>query len=51
MKIHDHYEFPVKLDLDQFLSPDGDHSVRNVYELHSVLVHSVRYCRQLICEE
>ncbi|CAN1258523.1 Ubiquitin C-terminal hydrolase 12 [Linum perenne] len=44
VKINDRYEFPLQLDLDRengkYLSPDADKSVRNVYTLHSVLVHS-----------
>ncbi|KAJ0982593.1 hypothetical protein J5N97_010848 [Dioscorea zingiberensis] len=44
VKINDHYEFPLELDLDRenrkYLSPDADKSVRNFYTLHSVLVHS-----------
>ncbi|XP_039139538.1 ubiquitin carboxyl-terminal hydrolase 13-like isoform X1 [Dioscorea cayenensis subsp. rotundata] len=44
VKINDHYEFPLQLDLDRengkYLSPDADKSVRNLYTLHSVLVHS-----------
>ncbi|KAL5076247.1 hypothetical protein RYX36_015231 [Vicia faba] len=44
MKINDRYEFPSQLDLDRedgkYLSPDADRSVRNLYTLHSVLVHS-----------
>lgn len=44
MQINDRYEFPDELDLDvddgKFLSPDADRSVRNLYRLHSVLVHS-----------
>ncbi|CAA3018740.1 ubiquitin carboxyl-terminal hydrolase 12-like isoform X1, partial [Olea europaea subsp. europaea] len=43
-KINDRYEFPLELDLDRdngkYLSPDTDRSVRNLYMLHSVLVHS-----------
>ncbi|KAL1558281.1 CSN-associated deubiquitinating enzyme Ubp12, variant 2 [Salvia divinorum] len=43
-KINDHYEFPLQLDLDRddgkYLSPDADRRVRNLYTLHSVLVHS-----------
>ena len=43
-QINDRYEFPDELDLDvedgKFLSPDADRSVRNLYRLHSVLVHS-----------
>ncbi|XP_020097199.1 ubiquitin carboxyl-terminal hydrolase 12-like isoform X2 [Ananas comosus] len=44
VKINDRYEFPLQLDLDRdngkYLSPDADRTVRNVYTLHSVLVHS-----------
>ncbi|GAY64162.1 hypothetical protein CUMW_231490 [Citrus unshiu] len=44
VKINDRYEFPLQLDLDRengkYLSPDADRSVRNLYTLHSVLVHS-----------
>ncbi|KAG0497188.1 hypothetical protein HPP92_001879 [Vanilla planifolia] len=44
VKINDRYEFPVQLDLDRdngkYLSPDADRTVRNLYTLHSVLVHS-----------
>ncbi|CAI8597773.1 unnamed protein product [Vicia faba] len=44
VKINDRYEFPSQLDLDRedgkYLSPDADRSVRNLYTLHSVLVHS-----------
>ncbi|GMI92284.1 ubiquitin-specific protease 13 [Hibiscus trionum] len=44
VKINDHYEFPLQLDLDRddgkYLSPEADRSVRNLYTLHSVLVHS-----------
>ncbi|KAA8518418.1 hypothetical protein F0562_015892 [Nyssa sinensis] len=44
VKINDRYEFPLQLDLDRengkYLSPDADRSVRNIYTLHSVLVHS-----------
>ncbi|XP_049403180.1 ubiquitin C-terminal hydrolase 12-like [Solanum stenotomum] len=44
IKINDRYEFPLQLDLDRengkYLSPDADRSVRNLYTLHSVLVHS-----------
>ncbi|CAL5343071.1 unnamed protein product [Camellia sinensis] len=42
--INDRYEFPLQLDLDRedgrYLSPEADRSVRNLYTLHSVLVHS-----------
>ncbi|GLC41652.1 hypothetical protein PLESTB_000692700 [Pleodorina starrii] len=44
VKINDRYEFYDELDLDQddfkYLSPNADRSVRNMYKLHSVLVHS-----------
>ncbi|KAF8396324.1 hypothetical protein HHK36_017939 [Tetracentron sinense] len=44
IQINDRYEFPLQLDLDRedgrYLSPDADRSVRNLYTLHSVLVHS-----------
>ncbi|KAG2683203.1 hypothetical protein I3760_10G021700 [Carya illinoinensis] len=42
--INDRYEFPLQLDLDRengkYLSPEADKSARNLYTLHSVLVHS-----------
>ncbi|KAG2490856.1 hypothetical protein HYH03_010774 [Edaphochlamys debaryana] len=44
VKINDRYEFYEEIDLDRgdgkYLSPTADRSVRNVYRLHSVLVHS-----------
>ncbi|KAJ9685031.1 hypothetical protein PVL29_017171 [Vitis rotundifolia] len=44
LQINDRYEFPLQLDLDRengkYLSPEADRSVRNLYTLHSVLVHS-----------
>ncbi|OEL23661.1 Ubiquitin carboxyl-terminal hydrolase 13 [Dichanthelium oligosanthes] len=44
VKINDRYEFPLQLDLDRddgkYLSPEANRSVRNLYILHSVLVHS-----------
>lgn len=45
MKIHDHFEFPTILDLDEFLAApseeqEGQIQVKNRYILHSVLVHS-----------
>ncbi|CAA0841356.1 Ubiquitin carboxyl-terminal hydrolase 13 [Striga hermonthica] len=44
IKINDRYEFPLQLDLDRdngkYLSPEADRRVRNLYTLHSVLVHS-----------
>jgi len=43
-QINDRYEFPEELDLDagagKYLSKAADRSVRNLYRLHSVLVHS-----------
>ena len=43
-QINDRYEFPEELDLDagdgRFLAADADRSVRNLFRLHSVLVHS-----------
>ncbi|RXH81275.1 hypothetical protein DVH24_005189 [Malus domestica] len=53
VKVNDRYEFPLQLDLDRvngmYLSPESDRSVRNLYTLHSVLVHiggahDGRYC-------
>ncbi|XP_047157668.1 ubiquitin C-terminal hydrolase 13-like isoform X2 [Vigna umbellata] len=42
--INDYYEFPLQLDLDRdngkYLSPKANRSIRNLYTLHSVLVHS-----------
>eukprot|EP00803_Ostreobium_quekettii_P004318 evm.model.scf_1518.4 EVM.evm.TU.scf_1518.4 scf_1518:22440-34055(-) len=44
IKINDHYEFYSTLDLDienrKYLTENSDRSVRNLYKLHSVLVHS-----------
>ena len=44
VQINDRYEFPDELDLDardgRFLAADADRSVRNLFRLHSVLVHS-----------
>ncbi|KAK2449093.1 ubiquitin carboxyl-terminal hydrolase [Trifolium repens] len=41
VKINDHYEFPLQLDLDRdngkYLSSEADRSVRNLYTLHSVM--------------
>ena len=43
-QINDRYEFPDELDLDygdgRLLSANADRGVRNLYALHSVLVHS-----------
>ncbi|KAL0459972.1 UNVERIFIED_CONTAM: Ubiquitin carboxyl-terminal hydrolase 13, partial [Sesamum latifolium] len=44
MQINDRYEFPLRLDLDRdngrYLSPEADTRIRNLYILHSVLVHN-----------
>ncbi|KAK4757395.1 hypothetical protein SAY87_018696 [Trapa incisa] len=44
VKVNDRYEFPLQLDLDiedgKYLSDEADRSIRNLYTLHSVLVHS-----------
>ncbi|KAL0417529.1 UNVERIFIED_CONTAM: Ubiquitin carboxyl-terminal hydrolase 12, partial [Sesamum radiatum] len=44
LQINDRYEFPLQLDLDRdngrYLSPEADRRVRNLYILHSVLVHN-----------
>jgi len=44
VKINERYEFPLELDLDidnrKYLTKTSDPSVRNLYQLHSVLVHS-----------
>ncbi len=44
MQINDRYGFPDELDLDRddrkYLSKTADPDVRNLYKLHSVLVHS-----------
>lgn len=44
VKINDRYEFSEEIDLDKengrFLAPNADRHVRNLYKLHSVLVHS-----------
>lgn len=43
-QINDRYAFPDELDLDagdrRYLSKNADPAVRNLYRLHSVLVHS-----------
>ena len=42
--MNERYEFPLELDLDRcsrkYLTPDSDKSMRNLYYLHSILVHS-----------
>lgn len=44
VQVNDRYEFYDELDLDhedgRYLSPKADRSVRQLYKLHSVLVHS-----------
>ena len=44
VQINDRYEFPEELDLDRdnrrYMSRTADPKVRNLYRLHSVLVHS-----------
>ncbi|KAJ3129556.1 hypothetical protein HK098_001032 [Nowakowskiella sp. JEL0407] len=40
VKINDRHEFPLVIDLDEFLADDADKSVKNRYHLHGVLVHS-----------
>jgi Ubiquitin carboxyl-terminal hydrolase len=39
MKIHDCYQFPARLKLDEFLAPASHRAFPNTYLLHSVLVH------------
>ncbi|RKP09509.1 ubiquitin carboxyl-terminal hydrolase 5 [Thamnocephalis sphaerospora] len=40
VKINDRHEFPLEIELDDFLSADADKSVPHRYILHGVLVHS-----------
>ncbi|RIA93959.1 ubiquitin carboxyl-terminal hydrolase 5 [Glomus cerebriforme] len=40
VKINDRYEFPMEIDLEEFLSQDADRSKPHKYLLHGVLVHS-----------
>lgn len=40
VKINDRHEFPLEIDLEEFLSDDADKSQSYVYKLHGVLVHS-----------
>ncbi|CAA6658468.1 unnamed protein product [Spirodela intermedia] len=63
VKINDRYEFPLQLDLDRengkYLSPDADRRTRNLYTLHSVLVHSggvhgghyYAFIRPMLCDK
>jgi hypothetical protein len=39
-QIKDRYEFPLEIDLEQFLASDADHTQQWVYQLHGVLVHA-----------
>ena len=43
-KINERFEFPMTLDMDRderkYFTEEADPSVRNLYKLHSVLVHS-----------
>ncbi|OUM70453.1 hypothetical protein PIROE2DRAFT_68396 [Piromyces sp. E2] len=40
VKINDRFEFPDRVDLSKYLSKDADKSIKYIYRLHSVLVHS-----------
>ncbi|GES93025.1 cysteine proteinase [Rhizophagus clarus] len=40
VKINDRLEFPIEIDLEEFLSEDADRSNPNKYLLYGVLVHS-----------
>jgi len=40
VKINDHYEFPQSLNMKRFMHKDADVSVKPLYRLYSVLVHS-----------
>ncbi|KAG5518673.1 hypothetical protein PMAC_002642 [Pneumocystis sp. 'macacae'] len=40
VKINDHHEFPLEIDLEEFLSDDANKSQPHVYKLYGVLVHS-----------
>ncbi|KAG0168450.1 hypothetical protein DFQ28_003237 [Apophysomyces sp. BC1034] len=40
VKINDHHEFPLEIDLEPFLSHTADRSQAHKYILHGVLVHS-----------
>ncbi|KAG9295196.1 hypothetical protein G9A89_006177 [Geosiphon pyriformis] len=40
VKINDRHEFPMEIDLDEYLSPEADRSKPQKYLLHGVLVHS-----------
>ncbi|CAG8433376.1 8105_t:CDS:10 [Ambispora gerdemannii] len=40
VKINDRYEFPMEIDLEEYLSPEADRTKPQKYLLHGVLVHS-----------
>ncbi|CAB4395464.1 unnamed protein product [Rhizophagus irregularis] len=40
VKINDRFEYPMEIDLEEFLSKDADKSNSHKYLLHGVLVHS-----------
>lgn len=40
VKINDRYEFPLEIDLSDFLADSADKSISYNYKLHGVLVHS-----------
>ena len=40
VKINSKFEFPMEIDLDDYLAEDAPKDVRNHYELYGVLVHS-----------
>lgn len=39
LKINDRHEFPMEIDLEEFLEEGADRSVPHIYKLHGVLVH------------
>jgi ubiquitin carboxyl-terminal hydrolase 7 len=40
VKINDRHEFPLEIDLAEFLDESADRTISHVYKLHGVLVHS-----------
>ncbi|KAK9478111.1 hypothetical protein V1514DRAFT_307930 [Lipomyces japonicus] len=40
VKINDRHEFPLEIDLQEFLSPEASRDESWIYDLHGVLVHS-----------
>ncbi|GBB89579.1 hypothetical protein RclHR1_01630017 [Rhizophagus clarus] len=40
VKVNDRFEYPMEIDLEEFLSKDADKSSSHKYLLHGVLVHS-----------